>query len=166
MTFANLVCWTSMACLLCGLTGCRAQADRELDKAPAAAPTQSDVSATTNTDQREEENGQVTHRKLIISKTDDTGVSVRLGELQFDEANQPTLSTDASGAAADQLTRDWEELRGRGELIWKTSVPDTVEGEEVTRIVGQKVRLGDKDYIYAVMNTLERSYGYEVDLVE
>ena len=50
------------------------------------------------------------------------------------------------------------------ELIWKQSRPDEIDGDKVMRIVGTKAKPGDANYIYAVMNTLERKYGYTVDL--
>ena len=66
----------------------------------------------------------------------------------------------------DELKQAWTEVSNSGELTWKQSRPDTVDGDAVTRIVGVGAKPGDESYIYAVMNTLERKYGYTVDIAK
>jgi hypothetical protein len=105
-----------------------------------------------------------TNRRLIVSQQDEAGDLVRLGTLEFDASNRATLATEASGPAAEELKQAWQELSSLPELTWKQSRPEEVEGHRVTRIVGVPVKPGDDTYIYAVMNTLERKYGYVVDL--
>jgi hypothetical protein len=102
-------------------------------------------------------------RKLIVSKSTEEDLLVRLGVVSFDESNRATLSTEGSGPEVDQLKQDWQEVTNSSELMWKKSVPGEVDGEKVWRIVAETVRPGDEHYIYAVLNTLERMYGYRVD---
>jgi hypothetical protein len=104
------------------------------------------------------------NRRLIVSKPSDTGRPARLGTLDFDDANRATLSLEASGPDATELQRVWQEVSNQGELIWKQSRPDVIDGETVMRLVGVRAKPGDNKYIYAVLNTLERKYGYVVDL--
>ena len=105
-------------------------------------------------------------RKLVLSKNNESGNPVRVGTLYFDESNRAALETEGTGPAVEQLKRDWEEVSKQNKLIWKKSVPDEIDGRTVTRIVGEEVAPGDENYIYAVLNTLERKYGYTVDLAD
>jgi hypothetical protein len=107
---------------------------------------------------------KATKRRLIVSQHDEGDEIVRLGSVDFDEANRAMLSTEGSGSAVDELKNAWHEISASKELIWKQSRPDVIDGEKVMRIVGTKAKPGDDSYIYAVMNTLERKYGYTVDL--
>jgi hypothetical protein len=102
--------------------------------------------------------------QLIVSKPTNTGQLARLGTLNFDESNHATLSLDDAGPAAEELKMVWQEISSRNELTWKHSQPDEIDGATVMRIVGETAKPGDFAYIYAVMNTLERKYGYRVDL--
>ena len=102
-------------------------------------------------------------RTLIITKYKD-GDWVRLGKLKFDDKNQGTLSFEGSGPIYDQLEQDWYAIADEPELLWKRSVPHEQDGETVMRAEGVMVRPTDELYIYAVYDTLERSYGYRVDL--
>jgi hypothetical protein len=105
-----------------------------------------------------------TNRRLIVSKPTDTGGLIRLGTLVFDASNRATLSLEGSDPDTAELQRVWQEISKMGELTWKQSRPDVIDGEKVMRIVGEKAQPGDANYIYAVLNTLERKYGYAVDL--
>jgi len=107
---------------------------------------------------------KTTTRRLIVSKENNAGRLAPLGTLTFDESNKATLSTEGSGPAVDELKKVWEEISKLKELTWKQSRPGEIGGEKVTRIVGETARPGDDNYIYAVLNTLERKYGYTVDL--
>ena len=102
--------------------------------------------------------------QLIVSKLANTGQPTRLGTLNFDESNQATLSLDDAGPAAAEFNEVWQELSRMKELTWKHSQPDEIDGVAIMRIVGETAKPGDFAYIYAVMNTLERKYGYRVDL--
>ena len=104
----------------------------------------------------------MTYKKLILSKRNGSDQFVRLGMLQFDDTNHASLATEGAGAAVDKLRQDWSEVSQRGELTWKMSVPGEEAGD--VRIVGETVRPGEEDYIYAVLNTMERSYGYKAEL--
>jgi hypothetical protein len=105
-----------------------------------------------------------TNRRLSVSKPTNTGRLARLGNLDFDESNRAKLSVEGSGPDAAELQRVWQEISKMGELTWKQSRPDVIDGEKVTRIVGERAKPGDDTYIYAVLNTLERKYGYVVGL--
>ena len=102
-----------------------------------------------------------TPRTLSISKFQD-GDWVRLGVLEFDDKNQGTLSFEGSGPVYDQLEQDWYAISDEPELLWKKSVPHEQDGETVTRSEAAMVGPDNEQYIYAVFNTLERSYGYKV----
>lgn len=102
-------------------------------------------------------------RKLVISKANEADRLVRIGLLEFDDANQATLSTEDSGQDASQLMQDWYAIAEQDELMWKTTVPGEVDGEVVMKRVAEMVRPDDENYIYAVYDTLSRSYGYSVD---
>jgi hypothetical protein len=103
-------------------------------------------------------------RRVIVSMPDETEELVRLGTLTFDAANRATLSTEGSGPAVEELQQAWQEVSQESELIWKQTRPQVIDGHEVTQILGVPSKPGDANYIYAVMNTLERKYGYMVDL--
>ena len=103
-------------------------------------------------------------KKLILSKFNDANLPVQLGTLQFDESNHGTLTIDGSGAAAEKLKQDWNEVSSKPELTWKMSVPDVVDGRTIMRIKGSTVHPGEDTYPEAVLNTLERSYGYSVEI--
>jgi hypothetical protein len=107
---------------------------------------------------------QATHQLLLLSKPDSNGVPVRIGTLHFDETNHATLTLDRGGPEAAELERVWAEICRLGELTWKQSRPEVIDGEEVMSIVGVDAKPGDVTYIYAVLNTLERRYGYSVNL--
>lgn len=102
--------------------------------------------------------------RLTISKPNNAGRMVQLGTLHFDDKNHATLTTEGVGPAVEELTKVWTELSKIKELIWKQTRPAEINGEKIMRIVGEKVKPGDDNYIYAVMNTLERKHGYAVDL--
>jgi hypothetical protein len=104
------------------------------------------------------------NRRLIVSNVDDANELVRLGTVEFDQSNRATLSTEGSGPAVEDLKTAWQEISSLPQLTWKQSRPDVIDGKPVTRIVGVQARPGDDNYIYAVLNTLERKYGYTVDL--
>jgi hypothetical protein len=103
-------------------------------------------------------------RRLIVSMPDESEVLVRLGTLAFDAANRATLATEGSGPAVEELQQAWQEISQESELIWKQTRPQVIDGHEVTQILGVPSKPGDANYIYAVMNTLERKFGYLVDL--
>lgn len=105
-----------------------------------------------------------THPRLIVSLEDEANDRVRLGTLDFDESNRATLSTEGSGPAVEELKQAWQEIAALPELMWKQSRPDEIEGQPVIRIVGVEAKPGDDNYLYAVLDTLQRSYGYVVDL--
>lgn len=107
-----------------------------------------------------------TNKQLIVSKENDAEEMVRLGTINFDASNHANLSTEGAGPEVEGLKKAWTEVSKAGELTWKQSRPDTVDGEPVTRIVGVSAKPGDHSYIYAVMNTLERKYGYTVDIAK
>ncbi len=161
-----IVRWSCVIVVLCALAGCTNSSQRESDEPATVIGPPDGEHSTTETDRNQQETGKVTNRNLSVSKANDAGDSVQLGVLQFDETNHAKLITEGSGPAVDQLKRDWQEVSNRAELTWKKSIEDTIDGEAVTRMVGQPVRPGDPDYIYAVLSTMERSYGYEVDLTE
>ena len=107
-----------------------------------------------------------TNKQLIVSKENDDEETVRLGTINFDGSNHASLSTEGEASEVEELKQAWAEISKTGELIWKQSRPDTVEGQRVTRIVGVKAKPGDDAYIYAVMNTLERKYGFTVEIAK
>src|SRR5689334_17817355 len=106
----------------------------------------------------------VTDRRLIVSQQDEANELVRLGTIRFDQSNRATLSTEGSGPAVEELKTAWQEISSLPELTWKQSRPEEINGRPVTRIVGVTSKPGDDTYIYAVLNTLERKYGFTVDL--
>lgn len=105
-----------------------------------------------------------TNQRLNIFAPDESGELVRLGSLSFDEANRAKLATEGAGPAVEELREAWQEISGLKELIWKQSKPAVIDGRKVTRIIGLPVKPGTPNYIYAIMNTLERKYGFTVDL--
>jgi hypothetical protein len=115
---------------------------------------------------RTHEMKNATEKSLNVSKTNNAGRLEEIGVIHFNESNRATLSVEGSSPEAEQLKKDWEEISKQKELTWKQARPGTVNGESVTRIVGERAKPGDDNYIYAVLNTLERKYGYSVDLVE
>lgn len=144
----------------CACVGCsKEQSPSTSNGAPSEAP-----ESSTNT--ADSENHVMSDRLLVVSKQVDDGQPERVGVLTFNEQNQPSLSTEGKGPIVEQFKRDWAEISSQGELIWKTSEPDTKDGEPIMRVVGEKVRPGDENYIYGVLNTLQRKYGYDVELSE
>jgi hypothetical protein len=150
-----------IALLLLGLPGCRDHTPTPHPTAAEKQNSQSERRMSISERPDEIEQTDTSPRKLAISKFHD-GDWVRLGVLSFDERNQATLSFEGSGPMYDQLEQDWYTISDEPELLWKRSVPHEKDGETVTRSEGVKVRPDDERYIYAVFNTLERSYGYRV----
>ena len=105
-----------------------------------------------------------TTARLLLSKRTATGQRTRLGALNFDESNRATLSLEYTGPEAEELQKVWKELSARRELTWKRSEPGELDGAPIVRVIGETVKPGEFAYIYAVMNTLERKYGYWVEL--
>jgi hypothetical protein len=105
-----------------------------------------------------------TTRRLIVSKSNNTGRLVRIGSLDFDASNRAALSTEGSGPEIEALKGAWQEMLNTGKLTWTQSVPGVINGEKVTKIMDVEVNSADPRYIYAVLDTLERKYGYTVDL--
>jgi hypothetical protein len=147
-----------------GLSGCRSGQESEaLARSGGARSAHriEDPAPVANTVQQMK---TTTKKQLIVSKENDAEEMIRLGTIDFDGANQATLSTEGTGQEVEELKQAWAEISKTGDLTWKQSRPDTIDGESVTRIVGVKAKPGDEAYIYAVMNTLERKYGYTVDI--
>lgn len=108
----------------------------------------------------------MSERMLVVFKNVDGDATTRLGTITFNDDNQPTLATLGQGPDFEKLELDWTEISGKSEVTWKMSQPDEIDGKRVTRVVGETAAPGDDDYIYGVLDTLERKYGYRVRLVE
>jgi hypothetical protein len=102
------------------------------------------------------------NKHLVVSKKNEANEVFRIGKVSFDKSNQATLSIEESGSAAEELKKAWQEIVKSEELTWKQSRTEEVDGKRITRIVGEKAKPGEANYIYAVMNTLERKYGFTV----
>lgn len=156
--------WSSTLILVCGLEGClgvKGSEDHLSVGSNTNIPKGLEQTAT-----MEKQMQKATHRRLVISKENNAGRLVRIGALEFDKSNHATLSTDSTDPAAEELKSAWDEISKLKELTWKHSSPGEIGGEKVTRIIGETARPGDAMYIYAVLNTLERKYGYSVDLAD
>jgi hypothetical protein len=105
-----------------------------------------------------------TNKHLIVSKRNEANEVFRIGKVSFDKSNRATLSIEESGSVAEELKKAWQEIVKSEELTWKQSRTEEVDGKRITRIVGAKAKPGEANYIYAVMNTLERKYGFAVDI--
>jgi hypothetical protein len=105
-----------------------------------------------------------TKQRLIVSKRNHAGRTVRIGSVNFDESHRAVLSTEGSGPVVDALKTAWQEIQKLGKLTWTQSVPGEMNGKQVTKIMDVEAKPGDKHYIYAVLDTLERKYGFTVDL--
>jgi len=151
--------WTAFVVL--GLSGCSA-GTAPPPIMPADQPaTQSERPKAPSDSLKELKMTETAPKTLTISKFKD-GDWVQLGVLDFDDKNQGTLSFSGSGPIYDQLEQDWYAISDEPELLWKRSVPREEDGETVMRAAAAMVRPDDERYIYAVFNTLERSYGYRV----
>ena len=106
------------------------------------------------------------NKRLVVSKKNNAGRLVQLGTVNFDTSKRATLSSEGSGPDVDALKKIWEEISKLGKLTWTQSRPDQIGGEKVTKIVDVEARPGDDKYIYAVLDTLERKYGYTVDIAK
>jgi hypothetical protein len=104
------------------------------------------------------------NKHLVVSKRNEVNEVFRIGKVTFDKSNQATLSIEGSGPAAEELKKAWQEIVKFEELTWKQSRTEEVDGKRITRIVGERAKPGEANYIYAVMNTLERKYGFAVDI--
>jgi len=164
MSFFKFTGWSAALILVCGLAGCHSAKDSEA--ARAAGHTTEIAKGSEHNATMEKQMKKTTHRRLIVSKENNAGRLVQIGTVNFDESNQATLSTEGSGPEAEGLKKAWAEISKQKELTWKHSRPDEIGGEKVTRIVGETAKPGDDNYIYAVLNTLERKYGYTVDLAD
>ena len=105
--------------------------------------------------------------RLIVSKPNSAGHMTQVGTVSFDASNRATLATDGSGPAAEELKNAWQEMSSRKTLTWVHSQPATrPDGRTVTEIVGDEVAPGDGQYLYAVLDTLNRKYGYTVEMAK
>jgi hypothetical protein len=164
MSAFKLTGWSAALILVCGLAGCHSTKDSE--EARPAGHTSEIAKGSEHNATMEKQMKKTTHRRLIVSRENNAGRLVQIGTVNFDESNQATLSTEGSAPAAEELKKAWAEISKQKELTWKQSRPDEIGGEKVTRIVGETAKPGDDNYIYAVLNTLERKYGYTVDLAD
>jgi hypothetical protein len=152
--------------LACGLSGCRSGHQSEAAGSAAAPQSSQNIQGSEPGANMGKQMKTTTNKQLIISKENDAEEMVRIGTVNFDASNHASLSTEGAGPDIDELKQAWTEISKAGELTWKQSRPDTVDGESVTRIVGVSAKPGDESYIYAVMNTLERKYDYTVDIAK
>jgi hypothetical protein len=157
-------CPAALILLLCGLSGCHSGKDSEDAKPSGLAQSAENYNRSQPNLNMEKQTKKTTARQLIVSKENNAGRLAPLGTLTFDESNKATLSTEGSGPEVEELKKVWAEISKQKELTWKQSRPGEIGGEKVTRIVGERAKPGDDTYIYAVLNTLERKYGYTVDL--
>ncbi len=104
-----------------------------------------------------------TKGRLLVSKINNAGRLVQIGSLDFDDSNRANLTTEGSGPDVEALKTNWAEISKMNELVWKQSRPGEVNGQKVMRVVGETAKPGDEMYMDAVLNTLERKYGYTVD---
>jgi hypothetical protein len=157
-------CPAALILLLCGLAGCHSGKDSEDLRLSGLAQSAENSNRSQPNLNMEKQTKKATARQLIVSKENNAGRLAPLGTLTFDESNKATLSTEGSGPEVEELKKVWAEISKQKELTWKQSRPGEIGGEKVTRIVGERAKPGDDTYIYAVLNTLERKYGYTVDL--
>jgi hypothetical protein len=75
--------------------------------------------------------------------------------LAFDRRFVATLTVDEPGEDAEAVQRAWSEIWSQDELLVKAEEEDGTE----RRIVGAKVRRGEKDYPAGVLNVLSGRYG-------
>jgi hypothetical protein len=156
--------WSALLMLAGALTGCHEGRNATETKPAERAASSKGITNSEQNVLMEKQMKNATKGHLIVSKPNNTGRLVQLGTLNFDEKNRATLSTEGSGPAVEELKTIWAEISKMKELTWKQSRPGEIDGEKVMRIVGEKAKPGDDNYIYAVLNTLERKYGYAVDL--
>jgi hypothetical protein len=162
------IAWAISASLVCALLGCDAEVK------PAAGPTvvaDGSNSAERDADQsktnsKEPDMTQTVTPALVVSKTNEANVRVKLGTLQFDESSRPKLLTEGSGPDVEKLKKDWQEISSKPELDWEKTVPEEVNGKTVKKIISDPTRPGDPTYIYAVYDELTREYGYTVGIVD
>jgi hypothetical protein len=158
--------WSAALLLAWGLSGCQNGKDSVNPKPSGRAATFENEKTSEPTTIMKNQTTKVPVKRLIVSKPNNAGRPVQLGSLEFDESNRASLSTEGSGPAVDELKRVWDEVSKMGKLTWTQSRQDTIDGEKVTRIVDVEAKAGDKIYIYAVLDTLERKYGYTVDIAK
>jgi hypothetical protein len=149
----KLTGWSAVLVLAWSLTACRSGGTG--DGSHRAASDRNEIQST--------ERQMKTNKSLVISASDESGELVRIGTLSFDDTKHVKLSPEGSGPSVEELKEAWKEISKLKELTWKQSRPDVVDGRKVTRIIAVPVKPGEPNYIYAVMNTLERKYGYTVD---
>lgn len=111
-------------------------------------------------------------KNLIVSKSlsgENPNITTKIGTITFDTTNHATLSIEKTDGVAAEMTEDvagltaaWSDISKTPELVWKYN---NIIGEE-RLIAGDTSRPGDENYIYAVKSTLERKYGFSVDIVE
>jgi hypothetical protein len=168
MSYRSITRSAGAALATLGLCGCPANTTSPPAKSASHVESQNKAPnvVENHPSEKDKKMSQVATNKLIVSKRNEGGGSVQLGTLDFDASNHATLATEGSGSEVEKLKRDWKEISGKDELIWKKSVPGEEGGEKIIRIVGEKVHPGDDAYVYAVLNTLERSYGYTVDFAQ
>jgi len=88
---------------------------------------------------------------------------VPIGSLVFEGSQQGVLTTEKPGPEADELKQAWEELSSKKQITWKRMSLQVIDGQEVTAIDGDDFSPGDEEYKWAVLDNLERKYGYTVD---
>lgn len=100
-------------------------------------------------------------RRLVVSK------GGRVGTLTFDKASKAsevTLATEGSGPNVDALKKAWLEISKMPKVTWTKTV---VEGSGANRVTAQEAEEYGREhenYPYAVLDTLSRRYGFEVDI--
>ena len=160
--------WVANTALVCALVGCVRETKVDSGKTSVADDSRAGKSDAekTKTIAKDPKMTDTATQTLVISKTSEASVRVKLGTVQFDAANRPTLSTEGSGPDVEKLKQDWQEISSKKELDWVKTVPEEVDGEMVKKIVNEPTKPGDPTYIYALFDELSRKYGYTVGIVE
>lgn len=98
--------------------------------------------------------------KLLIKKLAE-GKVTRVGEIDFPDSAEPTLTVTAQGAIADELRAAWDAVRALPVIAMKWSEPDPQDESGDTFLIdGADVRPGTPEYPRAVADLLSRRYGF------
>lgn len=99
-------------------------------------------------------------RTLVVSRPKEG----RLGVLTFDKANQGTLVTEGAGPTVEELKKAWQEISAMPKVTWVKTVIEESAGKKVTALEAEDYGRKDANYVYAVLDTLSRRYGFSVDI--
>lgn len=105
-------------------------------------------------------------QKILIVSMFAGQVDIELGRLVFVAGQQPQLQLTTKGPPSERLQRAWNDIRSRAGVEIIRPVKDPMRPNQPPRPASTIVTSDEPDYFRGVRSTLERQFGFVVDVAE